>query len=131
VPQALVQPVVATLAALGVALKAAGAPPAEAVLLHERRLAEVACVGLTRLTTPPRPLYFARTACLLCGRRCLLTYYSRTKVDAALLAALAASGLPHDVAEASGAAPDDAEGEGGEGGKKPAQLWVVRLTLGA
>ena len=44
VPQALVQPVVATLAALGVALKAAGAPPAEAVLLHERRLAEVACV---------------------------------------------------------------------------------------
>ena len=52
-------------------------------------------------------------------------------MDAALLAALAASGLPHDVAEASGAAPDDAEGEGGESGKKPAQLWVVRLTLGA
>ena len=43
-------------------------------------------------------------------------------MDAALLAALVASGLPHEVAEASG--------EGGEGGKKP-ELWVIRLTLGA
>ena len=39
--KALVQPVVDTLAALGAALMAAGAPPAAAVLLHERRLAEV------------------------------------------------------------------------------------------
>ena len=39
--KALVQPVVDTLAALGAALMAAGAPPADAVLLHERRLAEV------------------------------------------------------------------------------------------
>ena len=46
-------------------------------------------------------------------------------MDAALLAALVASGLPHEVAEASGEG-----GEGGEGGKKP-ELWVIRLTLGA